>query len=519
MSRTPLFGAIAAAARSSGFTMDRRAFLTRAASLAAIVACGPGAPTDSPDTDGSDSPQTTPFRVAIVGGGLAGVLCASLLSRAGVTDLVLFEASDRLGGRTYTARGFFDDGLTAELGGELIDSNHATMRALAAELGITLDDRVELTAGLVPEVFDVSGAVVPADTLLAQLSEVAPTLVADLSEAESSDAAFKTLDLTPLSEYLDNVVPADRFPELRAVLEVAYRGEFGLEISEQSALNLIYLIGTGADELALYGVSDERFHAREGSDAFVSRLADGLPDGVARTAHPVVAIAASEDEYRLVIDGPDGAFEHACDHVVLALPFTALRRVETLSAGLSPLKRQIIGSYAYGTNAKLMGVCSEPVWRTVHGASGAVTTDRPAQQFWDASVTANGPSVVVNFLGGQAGATQPPGNALAEFRENLQDLEAVFPGVAAVTGASVVRMRWATVPYIEGSYACYRPGQWAWYGLEGLSEGGLHFCGEHCSAEFQGYMEGAAATGAQVASALIGLAGLSPPSGSVLEAG
>ncbi len=39
-------------------------------------------------------------------------------------------------------------------------------------------------------------------------------------------------------------------------------------------------------------------------------------------------------------------------------------------------------------------------------------------------------------------------------------------------------------------------------GSEGQRSGNLHFCGEHTSTRFQGYMEGAAATGADVGIAI-----------------
>src|SRR4051812_33762959 len=65
----------------------------------------------------------TPPRVAIVGGGLAGLTAAYRLKQAGITAQV-YEASTRFGGRCWTLRGAFADGQVAERGGELIDNNH-----------------------------------------------------------------------------------------------------------------------------------------------------------------------------------------------------------------------------------------------------------------------------------------------------------------------------------------------------------------------------------------------------------
>jgi monoamine oxidase len=57
----------------------------------------------NPDLSPGARTSATPLRVAIVGGGLAGLLAAVLLQRQGVRDLVLFESRDRLGGRILTA--------------------------------------------------------------------------------------------------------------------------------------------------------------------------------------------------------------------------------------------------------------------------------------------------------------------------------------------------------------------------------------------------------------------------------
>jgi hypothetical protein len=80
-------------------------------------------------------------------------------------------------------------------------------------------------------------------------------------------------------------------------------------------------------------------------------------------------------------------------------------------------------------------------------------------------------------------------------------------------------MHWPTVPTMKGSYACYKPGQWAFYEVEGRREGKLHFCGEHCSLDFQGYMEGAAETGALVAAEILDDLEAAKPDGMVKALG
>ena len=45
-------------------------------------------------------------KITIIGGGLSGLYAAYLLEQAGITDYVLLEARNRLGGRIYSNQGF-----------------------------------------------------------------------------------------------------------------------------------------------------------------------------------------------------------------------------------------------------------------------------------------------------------------------------------------------------------------------------------------------------------------------------
>jgi monoamine oxidase len=57
-------------------------------------------------------------------------------------------------------------------------------------------------------------------------------------------------------------------------------------------------------------------------------------------------------------------------------------------------------------------------------------------------------------------------------------------------------MDWPTQPFVMASYSAFGPGQWTdFYGVAGDPVGKLHFAGEHCSLNHQGYLNGAAETG------------------------
>ena len=86
----------------------------------------------------------------------------------------------------------------------------------------------------------------------------------------------------------------------------------------------------------------------------------------------------------------------------------------------------------------------------------------------------------------------------------MPGVERAFPGSTRERNGKVSRIHWPTFPWTKGSYSCYKPGQWTTIaGSEGLPVGNLFFAGEHCSYDFQGYMNGAAQSGADTAKAVM----------------
>ena len=86
----------------------------------------------------------------------------------------------------------------------------------------------------------------------------------------------------------------------------------------------------------------------------------------------------------------------------------------------------------------------------------------------------------------------------------LPGIERAFPGATKERNGKVSRMHWPTFAWTKAAYACYKPGQWTTIaGAEGLPVGNLFFAGEHCSYDFQGYMNGAAQSGADTAKAVM----------------
>lgn len=521
MARTPLFSLLtralrqaAAASSHEGLPTDeaidailehrasRRSFLKSAAAGSALIGASSALGACSPLR--ALAPERDGPRIVIVGAGLAGLTAAYYLKRAGYAAQIV-EASPRIGGRCYTAKNFLGKGLTTELGGEFFDSTHTDALELAAAFELPLYDCRSPEEAAMKEVYFFGGKTRSERDIIREFAPLATQIAADARtlEADSSpqNPAFVTLDRTPLSLYLRNLGARGWIYDL---LEAAYLTEYGLELDEQSALNLVYLISTDTEhgKFEVFGESDERYKIQGGNQRLAEALADAL-SGQIETSLALEALTAEGSGYRLSLQRDSGREEVLADVVILTVPFTLLRTID-LRVELPPQKRRAIEELGYGANTKVFLGFEARVWRH-RGLSGNFFSDGRVQCGWDNS-RAQDPlhGGLTMYFGGHA-SKQAGGMDLQAFAaETVPGLSAMFPGCAQAFTGKVARFDWPTFPFAKASYAAYKPGQWATIsGHEVTPVGNLYFAGEHCSAEFQGFMNGAMQTGREAAESVL----------------
>ncbi|HKP96921.1 MAG TPA: FAD-dependent oxidoreductase [Fibrobacteria bacterium] len=478
-------------------SLSRRDFVKGALAL--------GAATLIPGCKTSSKSGTRP-RIAIVGAGIAGLSAAHALAKGGI-DADLYEAGARAGGRIMTLQNIVAPGLFTEAGGEFIDTAHADMLALAREFGLEIQDAFGPGfSGLIESAWHFGGRMRSEAEVAQAVRELTAAIQADIGALPDGIRAgtgglAAELDALSLEEYLDGRGVTGW---LRSLLIAAYVSEFGLDAGRQSCLNLLTLVSldTSAGKFRVYGESDERYRIAGGNQALTDALA-GKYRARLRLDHRLEAVSAQGEGYKLSFQGPGGAVEKPADAVILALPFTLLRAVD-LRLELPAAKRKAIAELGYGTNSKLfLGFSSRP-WRKA-GYGGDFFTDDLIQCGWDhAKVQAGTAGGLTIFQGGSAGLALAAGGPAAQAAAMAGPLEAVFPGTKAARNGNVGAFHWPTYPLSLGSYACYLPGQWTSIaGEEAKPVGNLFFAGEHCSPDFQGYMNGGAATGREAAEAVL----------------
>ena len=450
-------------------------------------------------------------RIVIVGAGVAGLTCAYRLAQHGIASSV-YEASDRVGGRTRTLRGFFAEGQIVEQGGEAVDTDHHALRSLVSELRLRLDDTyAETLGGLRSNRFQFDRRRYPHHRAVKDFEAVYPALQRDLREFERSPRIADQLDNMSMADWISTRVPGGLDSQLGRLIKEAYSSEDGAPAGVSSAVPLItQLADSPRRPLALYGGSDERFKVHGGMDQVAGRLAARLPAGAITMGSPLTGLRrASGGSYVCSFD--DAAAVRA-DLVVLALPFTLLRQVDYAGAGISAAKSAAIQQLGMGTNAKLTLQFSRKTW-IEDGFDGYIETDQIPGDTWDTTVNQRGrDGILVVYSGGRRGASYPTTQAHAPAppsvaQETVATLATIYPGLAADFNGRAHLDAWVHDPWSRGSYASFLVGQYTRFSshVRTVPEGGLHFAGEHTATAQQGYVDGAVVSGNRAAGEILAL--------------
>jgi monoamine oxidase len=479
---------------------SRRDFLRKAGLAGAALATSPLAMAGKP------GPSTA--RVAIIGAGLAGLTCAFRLKQAGIVAQV-FEANTRLGGRCWTRRGDFLENQIAEHGGELIDQAHTSIRQLAQELRLPLDNLLAAEANGTEPLYFFDGSPYTYQEATDDMKAIWQKLHRDLSEASyptiysSFTERGLELDQMSITDWIEESVSGGISSRLGQLLDVAYNIEYGAECHLQSALNLLYLLGySGQGQLRLFGPSNEKFHVRGGNDQISEALARSVQSQI-HTASALTAVRRnSGGSYTLTFQG---RAEVTVDKVVLALPFSILKTsVDLRRADFSDLKMTAIRELQMGTNSKLNVQFNRRHWREV-GSNGDTFSDQGYQATWEVTRGQAGTSgILVDYTGGNIGASFGTGTPAQRASQFLSQIEPVLPGVSQSWNGRATVDFWPGNPYTRGSYSYWQVGQYTRFaGVEGARENNAHFCGEHTSIDAQGYLEGAVETGDRAAAEVV----------------
>ncbi|WP_030622995.1 flavin monoamine oxidase family protein [Streptomyces sclerotialus] len=436
-----------------------------------------------------------PEKVIVVGAGLAGLGSAYELARQGC-DVTVLEATTRAGGRAYTVREPFADGLYAEAGAMTVTPHcHYAMHYLS-ELGVELEPSDLLNANfsyflrsrfIQPEAADLARSGLPLSDKEKGLDVGAmmERYVRSLSRELQPDLGRPQWTLT------DRLAPFDR----RSVTEVLK--ERGASDAAITLLEPMFLEMRGGDLDTASALSwlryessprsltlaDERWaKIKGGTDRFPAAFAEHLK-GRIHYAKPVVRVTQDDTAARVTFADNGGFHTMTADRVVLTVPFSAMRRIDLSNARLSQAKHAAIRQLRYASIVRVYLQMRKRFWTS---ARTSVSTDLPIRWVRDATPQLPGPRAILEAL--MSGWRAKAVTAMSQeerLRFTLEEVDRIFPGAKDhfEVGTSVA---WDQEPFVEGAYLLPEVGHTALMPAIRRPEGRIHFAGEHTAYEPNG---------------------------------
>ncbi|HUF37308.1 MAG TPA: flavin monoamine oxidase family protein [Anaerolineales bacterium] len=425
-----------------------------------------------------------PQKVIIVGAGMAGLVAADLLLKAGHDPIVL-EAQQRVGGRIYTMREPFTHGLHAEAGAMRIPRAHALTMAYIEKFGLPTAD---FTMGN-PNNF------VHFDGVKRRMAEVAANphlLPFDVSLNESGKTAAQLWDeaLRPVTDMIERGGWADVYAyydqySVREFLEDVNGWSegaiemFGLLFNQESLMNSSFLELLREEAGGYY---TNMVYLTQGTDslprAFMPALCDRIRFGAKMTAIDQDPASVTVHYQTLA-----GRRSITGDRAILTVPFPVLRHVEVLKP-FTRAKQRAIRQLKYDASAKIFLQCRRRFWEQDEDITGGGTTTDLAVRnlYYPEHGRETGRGVLLASYtwseDAQRWGSLTEHDRLSQAIENVAQIHPQILEEFEV-GASWM---WHDDEFAGGAFALFDPGQQTQLHDHIIApEGRIHFAGEHAS--------------------------------------
>jgi monoamine oxidase len=445
-------------------------------------------------------------KVIIIGAGLAGLSAAFELSRLG-HEVTMLEARLRPGGRVYTLREPFSDGMYGEAGAARIPDNHHLTLKYIKLFGLTLDPfepgnlaqvayirgrRIKIPAGEEAPLNGFPGALTPEERR-GSLGGLWERYVAPVFKEMGNPAAtgwppdsLKKYDLVTFAEFLRQQGTS---PDAIALMELPYYKP------EDDTISALWSLR----EARLLQAQRRDYKIRGGNDllpkAFAARLARKIRYGA-----QVVKIERDASSVSVLCRQGGATNRLTADYLICAIPLTLLRRIE-ISPPFSPEKRRVIEQHSYESATRVFLQARGLRWQG-EGLSGFGFSDQP-ESFWRPAFNQSngrmgGRDILVSYLTGAQARRAATMNQDERITSTLDRFEKIFPGLRANIegGASFC---WDEDEWARGAYSILKPREmFSLLPHVARPEGRVHFAGEHASA-WPGWMQGALESGNRAA--------------------
>ncbi|MEO8541509.1 MAG: flavin monoamine oxidase family protein [bacterium] len=441
--------------------------------------------------------------VLVIGAGMAGLVAATELLHAGYKVTVL-EGQQRVGGRVFTLREPFTEGLYAEAGAMRIPRAHDLTLHYVHKFGLTTKP---FTMGNPKAWTYIHGHKVR----MGEFSNALHATGFELAEEERMYAVVERWGRTlqPLFDRIKGGGP-DAWSEIARELDQFSLHEF-LENRgwSQGAIEL-YCLFSGMEPFLNSAFME--ILREEAGDWFsdVTYIAGGmdqlprafLPELLPRIhfGRKVTAISQDAEGVRATFQGPAGRGTISADRAIIALPFPVLRHIE-ITPAVSTGKQRAIRQLHYDAASKVFLQSRTRFWETNDGiVGGGTVTDLPIRQLYypDHGKQTGRGVLLASYTwseDAQRWGSLSPADRLTQAIENVA---VIHPEIRHNFEVGASKM-WHDDEFAGGAYALFDPGQQTHLFSHILSpEGRLFFAGEHASLA-HGWIQGAIESGLRAA--------------------
>jgi monoamine oxidase len=442
----------------------------------------------------------------IVGAGFAGLAAARALSDAG-QDVVVLEARDRVGGRTWNR--LLPDGTTVSCGGTWIGKGHDRVFALCDELGmktypqyedgdalVRVDGKNHRYRGIIPRVGPLT--VLSLGLAVSRLNHMVKRVPRD--EPWATPSAAK-LDARSLGEWISSPwhVPTKR---ARTMLRATFGLLFSVDPSEVSLLGSLVLgAGGGSFNYYMDTTQTETHLIGGGPPELADRLAARLGERV-HLASPVRRVRHTSDHVNVE---SDQVTVRARDAIIATPPLLASRL--EFDPVLPTTHTHLNQAYAPGAIIRGIATYDEPFWRADGLKGESLSPQSPIPVSIDQSAPDGSPGILSSYAVGPGAVALAKLDASERRQFWLDELASRF-GPKARSPRGYLETNWSDEPWsLGGMIGHLPPGVLTNYGPAIRQPvGRIHWSGAERATEMHGLIEGAVRSGELTAAEVLAAA-------------